>query len=130
MSALTQDDIRTKTQAVIEDVGVDADEVAFRSALWDAGLAMVQFPEGKGGLGVSPGLQTAVEETIRDSGRFFHPLAVNTIGIGMGLYAQDLAHNNLSELTCSRCRCIDFQTSHGQLFNQVLGINVRVYPFA
>jgi len=95
---LTEDDIRVRTQAVIDEVGVDAEEVAFRSALWDAGLAMVQFPEGKGGLGVSPKLQGAVEETIRAAGRFFHPLATNTIGIGMGLptvltYGSDEHHD-------------------------------------
>ncbi|MDW3218278.1 MAG: acyl-CoA dehydrogenase family protein [Acidimicrobiales bacterium] len=82
---LTEQDIRDRTRAVIDDVGIDADETAFRSALWDAGLAFVQYPEGKGGLAVSPSLQGVVEETIRDAGRFFHPLATNTIGIGMGL---------------------------------------------
>lgn len=96
--SLTDQDVRDRTQAVLDDVGVDAEEVAFRSALWDAGLAMVQFPEGKGGLGLSPNLQGAVEETIRASGRFFHPLAVNTIGIGMGLptvltYGTDAHHD-------------------------------------
>ena len=82
---ITEADIEAKTQAVIDEVGVDAGEVEFRSALWDAGLAFVQYPEGKGGLGVAPGMQAAVERTIRDAGRAFHPLAVNTIGIGMGL---------------------------------------------
>ena len=84
MTTITVDDIRARTQAVLDDAG-DAGEVEFRAALWDAGLAFVQFPEGKGGLGVSPNLQTTVEQTIRDHGRAFHPLAVNTIGIGMGL---------------------------------------------
>ncbi len=82
---LTEADIEAKTRAVIDEVGVDAGEVEFRGALWDAGLAFVQYPEGKGGLGVAPGLQAAVERTIREAGRAFHPLAVNTIGIGMGL---------------------------------------------
>ncbi|MDG2027611.1 MAG: acyl-CoA dehydrogenase family protein [Acidimicrobiales bacterium] len=82
---LTEQDIRDRTQAVLDEVGTEAEEVPFRSALWDAGLAFVQYPEGKGGLGVSPSLQGEVEATIRDSGRFFHPLATNTIGIGMGL---------------------------------------------
>jgi len=82
---ISEAEIAERTQAAIDSVGVDADEVAFRAALWDAGLAMVQFPEGKGGLGVSPKLQTTVEQTIRKAGRNFHPLAVNTIGIGMGL---------------------------------------------
>ncbi len=83
--AMSDDEIRTRTKAVIEAVGIDADETSFRSALWDAGLAMVQFPEGKGGLGQSPKLQQVVDQTIRDAGRNFAALAINTIGIGMGL---------------------------------------------
>ena len=82
---LTEQDIRDRTQAVIDEVGVEADETSFRGALWDAGLAFVQYPVGKGGLDVSPKLQGVVEETIRAAGRSFHPLATNTIGIGMGL---------------------------------------------
>ncbi len=85
MSTITEDEIRERTRDAIDRVGIDAAEADFRGALWDAGLAMVQFPEGKGGLGVSPKLQTVVEEAIREAGRAFHPLAVNTIGIGMGL---------------------------------------------
>ena len=95
---ITEADIEAKTQAVIDEVGADAGEVEFRGALWDAGLAFVQYPEGKGGLGVAPGMQAAVERTIRASGRAFHPLAVNTIGIGMGLptvltYGSDEHHD-------------------------------------
>ena len=82
---MTEEDLRQRTLDTIDAVGIDADEVAFRSALWDAGLAMVQYPEGKGGLDLSPKMQTVVESTIRTAGRTFHPLAVNTIGIGMGL---------------------------------------------
>ncbi len=83
--AMSDEEIRTRTKAVIDAVGITADETSFRSALWDAGLAMVQFPEGKGGLGQSPKLQQVVEQTIRDTGRNFAALAINTIGIGMGL---------------------------------------------
>ena len=82
---MTDEEIRTRTKSVIDAVGITADETTFRSALWDAGLAMVQFPEGKGGLGQSPKLQQVVEQTIRDAGRNFSVLAINTIGIGMGL---------------------------------------------
>ena len=82
---ITEDDIRARTRAVIDAVGIDADEVAFRGALWDAGLARVQFPEGKGGLGLAPKMQLVVDETIRAAGRDFNALAINTIGIGMGL---------------------------------------------
>ena len=82
---MTDEEIRTRTKSVIDAVRITADETSFRSALWDAGLAMVQFPEGKGGLGQSPKLQQVVEQTIRDAGRNFSVLAINTIGIGMGL---------------------------------------------
>lgn len=83
--AITEDDIRERTKAAIASVGLDASEVAFRGALWDAGLAMVQFPEGKGGLAASPKLQGVVDQTIREAGRNFSALSINTIGIGMGL---------------------------------------------
>jgi len=82
---ITDNDLRARTQAVIDAVGIKAHEVAFRGALWDAGLAMVQFPEGKGGLGISPKMQAVVDQTIRDAGRSYAALAINTIGIGMGL---------------------------------------------
>ena len=95
--AINEDDIRERTNAAIASVGIDASEVDFRGALWDAGLAMVQFPEGKGGLGVSPKLQGVVDQTIREAGRTFSALSVNTIGIGMGLptvltYGSDAHH--------------------------------------
>lgn len=85
VAAITEEEVRNRTQAVIDEVGVDASEVAFRSALWDAGLAMIQYPEGKGGLGAPPKLNGTVDETIRNAGRSYHPLMVNVIGIGMGL---------------------------------------------
>ena len=98
MSTITEEDVRERTQAVIDQVGVDASEVDFRSALWDAGLAMVQYPEGKGGLGAPPALNGVVDETIRAAGRTYHPLMVNVIGIGMGLptvltYGSDEHHD-------------------------------------
>ena len=44
------------------------DKVAFRGALYDAGLAWVHFPEGWGGLGVAPTLQKIVDEKLRGTG--------------------------------------------------------------
>lgn len=69
---------------MIDDVGIDASEVDFRSALWDAGLAFVNYPEGKGGLGVAPGLQAAVERPIREAGRTFNPTALTPSRSGWG----------------------------------------------
>ncbi|MCH9804080.1 acyl-CoA dehydrogenase family protein [bacterium] len=90
--------LRELTLSVVDQVGLDAPEVDFRSALWDAGLARVQYPVGKGGLELSPSMQGAVEKAIRDAGRSFAALSINTIGIGMGLptvltYGSDEHHD-------------------------------------
>jgi len=55
----------------------------FLGAQFDLGLAFVHFPEGHGGLGVTPKLQTVVERRLREAGS---PSAFyrNPIGIGMG----------------------------------------------
>ena len=41
---------------------------AFRDRQYDAGLAWVHFPEGRGGLGVTPVLQRRVEARLREAG--------------------------------------------------------------
>ena len=62
------------------------DDVAFRGAQFDAGLAWVHFPEGSGGLGVRPELNRLVEGRLREAGAqptdprtFFMQLAGPTI---------------------------------------------------
>ncbi len=62
------------------------DNVAFRGARYDAGLAWVHFPEGFGGLGVRPELNKLVEQRVRAAGAqptnpatFFMALAGPTI---------------------------------------------------
>jgi alkylation response protein AidB-like acyl-CoA dehydrogenase len=57
-------------------------EQAFLEAQYDKGLAWVQFPEGVGGLGISPKYQKTVVETL---GRAGAPIggAKNPIGYGM-----------------------------------------------
>ena len=45
------------------------DNVAFRGARYDAGLAWVHFPSGFGGLGVRPDLQKRVESRLRANPR-------------------------------------------------------------
>ena len=77
--------LRELALSVIGHAGLDATEVDFRSALWDAGLARVQYPKGKGGLDLSPQMQGVIEEAIREAGRDYNALSLNVIGIGMGL---------------------------------------------
>jgi alkylation response protein AidB-like acyl-CoA dehydrogenase len=62
---------------------VTTDRMEFLRAQFDAGLAWVHFPEGYGGLGVSPKLQRTVNERIAAAGG---PNSYwrNPIGAGMG----------------------------------------------
>ncbi|HEX9970121.1 MAG TPA: acyl-CoA dehydrogenase family protein [Acidimicrobiales bacterium] len=55
----------------------------FLGAQFDAGLAWVHFPEGHGGLGVSPKLQKVVNERLFAAGAP-SPYGRNPIGYGMG----------------------------------------------
>ncbi|MBT8200662.1 MAG: acyl-CoA dehydrogenase family protein [Acidimicrobiia bacterium] len=56
----------------------------FWGAQYDAGLAWVQFPEGNGGLGVSPAHQTLVSSMLDEAGASQRNRLVNILGIGMG----------------------------------------------
>src|SRR5438270_10773386 len=55
----------------------------FLGAQYDLGLAWVHFPEGYGGLGVSPKLQRNVQERVTAAGGP-QPYLRNPIGHGMG----------------------------------------------
>ncbi len=62
------------------------DNIAFRAARFDAGLAWIHFPEGQGGLGMRPNLQRIIERRMREAGAeptdpttFFMSLAGPTI---------------------------------------------------
>jgi alkylation response protein AidB-like acyl-CoA dehydrogenase len=60
----------------------DTDPATFLGAQFDRGLAWVHFPEGEGGLGLSPALQTRASTRLADRGA---PSAAmrNVIGYGM-----------------------------------------------
>jgi len=75
--------VRAATEELLDahDPAV-TDERAFLEAQFDAGLAWVHFPEGHGGLGVSPRLQATASRAIARAGG---PIggAANPIGYGM-----------------------------------------------
>jgi len=56
--------------------------VEYRGARYDAGLAWVHFPEGFGGMGVRPKLQTVVERRMREAGA---PPPADTLFFALGL---------------------------------------------
>jgi alkylation response protein AidB-like acyl-CoA dehydrogenase len=62
----------------------DTPEQEFWGAQFDAGLAWVQFPEGRGGLGVNPRFQAQVNEAILEAGGSISNRRNNVLGIGMG----------------------------------------------
>jgi alkylation response protein AidB-like acyl-CoA dehydrogenase len=62
----------------------DTAEREFWGAQFDQGLAWVHFPQGKGGLGVSPRWQSRVDEAIREAGGSTRNRYLNVIGVGMG----------------------------------------------
>ena len=85
MADISEDQLRQRTRDLLTDVDpTEATQFEFRGAQFDRGLARVEFPEGKGGLGLSPNAQTVVDEELRKGGRYWHDLNVNPIGIGMG----------------------------------------------
>jgi len=59
------------------------DRRAFLGAQFDAGLAWVHFPEGAGGLGLSPALQRVVDQALANAGAPAPDAARNIIGMGM-----------------------------------------------
>ncbi|HUI01910.1 MAG TPA: acyl-CoA dehydrogenase family protein [Acidimicrobiales bacterium] len=87
----TTDTVRTDEELVLGKIGellaahdpATTPAVEFLGARFDAGLAWVSFPEGHGGLGLSPDLQGVVERELRAAGA---PSEAdrNVIGYGMG----------------------------------------------
>ena len=64
--------------------GLVDDQAAFRGAQFDAGLGLVHFPEGHGGLGLTRDRQAVIDDALRARGVAYEDLRINPIGIGMG----------------------------------------------
>ncbi len=86
MAEVTEAEIRELTAQFLAEVDhTQVDQFTFRGEQFDRGLALVQFPEGLGGLGLSSRrLQTVVDAELRAAGVPYHDLLINPIGIGMG----------------------------------------------
>ncbi|MBK5222365.1 MAG: acyl-CoA dehydrogenase family protein [Acidimicrobiia bacterium] len=74
--------VRDLVDRLVADNDV-ADATGFLGAQFDLGLAWVHFPEGNGGLGLSPRLQNVVNAELSDHGAP-SPYMRNPIGYGMG----------------------------------------------
>ena len=78
-------DLAKRTEELVEENrDILDDQFAFRGKQYDAGLAMVHFPEGYGGLGGNRGQQAVIDGVLRSHGVTYDDLRINPIGIGMG----------------------------------------------
>ena len=86
MSAPTDAELAARTDELVDaSRGFLDDQVRFRGAQFDAGLALVHLPEGAGGLGGNRGQQAVIDGILRANGVTYEDLRINPIGIGMGL---------------------------------------------
>mgnify|MGYP000343440315 CR=1 FL=1 len=85
-NTISEVDLRARVRKLLDEVHADqVDQFTFRGAQYDHGLAMVHFPEGFGGLGLSPKMQQVVNDELRKLCKtVYDDLAINPIGIGMG----------------------------------------------
>ncbi len=84
-SAVATDEarIRQLIDELLAEADPKGDPQEFLGAQFDKGLAWVHFPEGHGGVGMSPRMQRIVDERLRAAGAP-HPARYNIIGHGMG----------------------------------------------
>ncbi len=83
---MSEEEIRERVRTLLAEAHPDrVDQFTFRGKQYDHGLAWVHFPEGYGGLGVSPRLQAVVNDEIRRHAKtVYEDMMLNPIGIGMG----------------------------------------------
>lgn len=85
MSTIDDQELAERTEALVERCGDFLDDQhRFRGEQFDAGLALVHFPEGRGGVGGTRGQQAVVDGVLRAHGVTYEDLRINPIGIGMG----------------------------------------------
>ncbi|MEY2419773.1 MAG: hypothetical protein QOG90_2453 [Actinomycetota bacterium] len=83
MSTVTEADVIQATKQLLADYPPDTTEPKeFWGAQFDAGLAWVHFPVGRGGLGASPKLQERIDMLLREAHAPVN-FAINPIGVGM-----------------------------------------------
>jgi alkylation response protein AidB-like acyl-CoA dehydrogenase len=97
---VTSDEDEARVDAAVDALLAEVDPrgvepVAFRGAQYDAGLAWVHFPEGRGGLGVPPRHQRQVQARLRAAGA---PPGEGRLGVGLTLAGPTIVTNGSPEL--------------------------------
>ncbi|MEV6692189.1 acyl-CoA dehydrogenase family protein [Micromonospora sp. NPDC051196] len=83
MSDHTADGLRALVAAFLDTHDPNGDRLDFLRARFDAGLAWVQHPPGRGGLGAPPQLQAVVDDAFAAVGAPDNRPRRNSIGLGM-----------------------------------------------
>ena len=83
---MSEEELRERTRALLEEVHPETtDAIPFRRKQFEHGLAWVHFPEGHGGLGLSPKMNVIVlDEISKHSKVVHHDPGASVIAIGMG----------------------------------------------
>jgi alkylation response protein AidB-like acyl-CoA dehydrogenase len=84
---IDEEELRARTRALLDEIHPEkTDSQTFRAKQYEHGLALVHFPEGFGGLGLSPKMNYVVRDEILKHSKIYydHPGA-SIIGIGMGM---------------------------------------------
>jgi alkylation response protein AidB-like acyl-CoA dehydrogenase len=83
---MSEEELRKRTRALLDEVHPEKTaSIPFRQKQYEHGLAWVHFPEGYGGLGLSPKMNIVVSDEISKLSKVVHhdpPASI--IGIGMG----------------------------------------------
>jgi len=65
--SMSEEEVRERTRALLDEVHPErVDSITFRRKQYEHGLAWVHFPEGYGGLGISPKMNVVVLDEISD----------------------------------------------------------------
>src|SRR3990172_2010531 len=85
-ATMSEEELRQRVRKLCAAVHPDkVDQVTFRGAQYDHGLAWVHFPDGLGGLGLNPKMQAVVNDELHKQAQtIYDDLTINPIGIAMG----------------------------------------------
>ena len=83
---MSEDELRGRVRALLEELHPEkTDSITFRRKQFEHGLAWVHFPEGNGGLGLSPKMNVVVQDEIQKNSKVYYgDPGASIIGIGMG----------------------------------------------
>jgi alkylation response protein AidB-like acyl-CoA dehydrogenase len=85
-ATMSEEELRKRTRDLLDELHPEkTDSVTFRRKQYEHGLAWVHFPEGHGGLGLSPRMNPIVTDEITKHSKVVHGTpGASIIGAGMG----------------------------------------------